>query len=72
MNCPLCNECVESTKAPGRCIYGGPYVGFIDVSKRPGKFWYMKLAIRTFTEAYGVKSGILGPKTQVKRPELAS
>lgn len=67
MNCPLCVKCEESDKVPGRCIYGGPFSGFIDVSRRPHKLLYLKLAIRTFSEVYGVKSDQYGPKTAFKR-----
>lgn len=72
MNCPLCHKCVEHEDFPGKCIYGGPFNGFIDVSRRPHKFWYIKKAIRTFTEVYGVKSDQYGPKRRVKTPYLAA
>ncbi len=28
MSCAVCRACFEMVECPGRCIYGGPYVGY--------------------------------------------
>ena len=29
MSCAVCHSCFENPKAPGHCIYGGPYGGYL-------------------------------------------
>lgn len=32
MRCAICERCYENPEWPGRCIYGGPYAGFVDAN----------------------------------------